>query len=55
MVKEVSCKQAGFEGCEFLVRDENEDEIVDLVQQHAERTHETSVSREDVEDLMQEI
>lgn len=48
MVKEVNCKEAGYEDCEFVIRDENEEELIDLVQQHSERTHNTSASREDV-------
>ncbi|USZ70977.1 DUF1059 domain-containing protein [Natronosalvus halobius] len=55
MVKEVQCKDAGFEDCDFVIRDENEDEMVDLVQQHAERTHDKSVSRDDVQGLMNEV
>ena len=51
MVNEVSCKEAGYD-CEFLIRDENEDELIELVQQHSEQTHDMSVSREDVRGLM---
>lgn len=53
MVKEVSCKEAGYD-CEFLIRDENEDELIDLVQRHSEQTHDMSVSREDVQGMMKE-
>jgi predicted small metal-binding protein len=55
MVKEVNCKEAGYEDCEFLIRDENEEELIDLVQQHSEQTHNTSVSREDVQAVMKEV
>ncbi|WP_290810254.1 DUF1059 domain-containing protein [Halovivax sp.] len=55
MVKEVNCKAAGFDDCEFLVRDENEDELVDLVQHHAEQTHDKTVSRDDIEGLMRDV
>ncbi|WP_440771758.1 DUF1059 domain-containing protein [Natronorubrum sp. DTA28] len=55
MVKEVRCAEAGFEDCQFLIRDENEDEMIDLVQQHAERSHDTTVSRDDVEGLLQQV
>lgn len=55
MAKEVSCKEAGFEDCDFFIRNENEDEMIDLVQQHAEHTHDTTVAREDVENLMKEV
>jgi predicted small metal-binding protein len=55
MVKEVSCIHAGFEECEFLVRSENETELVEIVQLHAERTHDTAVSPEHVEKIMREV
>ena len=55
MVKEVNCKEAGYKDCEFVIRDENEEELIDLVQHHSEQTHDTSVSREDVRGLMKEV
>lgn len=55
MVREVSCIHAGFEGCEFLIRSENESELIEIVQQHAERTHDVSVSREHVKRIMREV
>jgi len=55
MVKEVVCKDAGFDDCAFQIQDENEDELVAIVQQHAEQSHDMSVSREDVEGMMKEI
>lgn len=54
MVKEVNCKEAGYD-CEFLIRDENEEELIDLVQHHSEHTHDTSVSSEDIRGLMKEV
>ena len=48
MTKEVSCIHAGFEGCEFLLRTEDEDELVEVVQAHAERRHGVEVSAEHV-------
>lgn len=54
MVKQISCREAGMD-CEFLIRDENEDELVDLVQQHAERSHNTELADSDVRDLMVEV
>lgn len=53
MVKEVNCKEAGFD-CEFMVRNENEDELVGFVQQHAEQTHDMSISRDDIRGFMKE-
>ena len=55
MVKEISCINAGFEDCAFLIRSEDEDELVAFVQQHAERTHDVSVSREHAEKIMVDI
>lgn len=55
MVKEVNCKEAGFEDCEFLIRDENEDEMVELVQHHAETTHDKTVDRDTIEELITEV
>ncbi|MFB6302040.1 MAG: DUF1059 domain-containing protein [Haloferacaceae archaeon] len=55
MAKEVNCKEAEYEDCEFLVRSENEDELVSVVQRHAERAHDMSVSRKDVEGLMKTV
>lgn len=54
MVKQVDCHQAGNEDCAFMIRDENEDELVEMVQIHAERAHDMDVSRDDVHDLMHE-
>ena len=55
MVKEVSCIHAGFEDCEFLIRSENEAELIEFVRTHAERTHGVSVSRDHVERIMREV
>ena len=55
MVKEVRCIHAGFEDCEFLIRSEDEEELIEIVRRHAERAHDTSVSREHVERLAVEV
>ncbi len=55
MVKEVRCIHAGFEECAFLIRSENETELIEIVQKHAEGTHDVSVSREHVERIMREV
>lgn len=55
MTKEVSCIHAGFEDCAFLVRSEDEAELVEIVQAHAERTHGVAVSREHVEKIMRDV
>lgn len=51
MTKEVNCREAGYD-CDFMIRSENESELVDFVQQHAKDTHDTEMSRSDVRDAM---
>jgi predicted small metal-binding protein len=53
MTKEINCKAAGYDNCDFLIRDE--DELVELVQHHAENTHDMSIPREDIEGLMHTV
>ncbi len=55
MAKEVSCIHAGFEDCAFLVRSEDESELIEFVRRHAERTHDVSVSRDHVKKIMKEV
>lgn len=54
MVKQVNCRETGMD-CEFMVRDENEDELVELVRRHAERTHDIDMPESDVRNLMTEV
>lgn len=55
MVREVNCKGAGYEDCEFLVRSEREDELIRFVQEHSEQTHDQSVTDSDVRSVMQDV
>jgi len=55
MVKELSCAEAGYDDCAFVVRDENEDELVEIVQMHARQTHDTDLGRSDIEGLLREV
>lgn len=55
MVTEVNCKDAGYPDCEFLIRSENVDELIRFTQQHSEQIHGQSVSRSDVEGVMQDV
>jgi len=48
MVQEFSCKTAGASSCPFMVRDENTDELVRIVQQHASRFHNEALDKEEV-------
>ncbi len=47
MTKEISCRAAGAD-CDFLVRSENDDELVSIVQQHGKKMHKMDISRADV-------
>ncbi|MFB6165352.1 MAG: DUF1059 domain-containing protein [Haloarculaceae archaeon] len=55
MAKEVSCIHAGFEDCEFLVRTENEIELVEIVRKHASETHGVDISADHVEKIAREV
>jgi predicted small metal-binding protein len=48
MAEEFSCASAGAPECPFLIRDENEDELVSMVQKHAKESHNENLSRDDV-------
>ena len=52
MVKEISCINAGFEDCEFLVRSENEEEVIEFAQQHAKNSHDTEATPEHLEKIL---
>lgn len=54
MVKEISCINAGFEDCEFLIRSENEEELIEFAQEHAKNVHDTEASREHIEKIIVE-
>lgn len=54
MVHEVNCKGAGYEDCEFLIKSESENELIRIVQRHAEETHDQSVTESDIRGLMRD-
>lgn len=54
MVKEVVCADSGYD-CDFIVRSENETELVEFVQEHARETHDTEMSEDDVRSAMQTV
>jgi predicted small metal-binding protein len=54
MVKEVVCANSGYD-CDFVIRSENEAELVEFVQEHARETHDTEMSAEDVRGAMQSV
>ena len=48
MVQEFSCKAAGASDCPFMVRDENTDELVNIVQRHASKFHNEALDKSEV-------
>jgi predicted small metal-binding protein len=48
MVQEFSCKNAGAPECPFMLRDQDTDELVRVVQQHASRFHNEALGKDDV-------
>jgi predicted small metal-binding protein len=48
MVQEFNCKDAGAPECPFMVRAENTDELVNIVQRHASKFHNEALDRSDV-------
>ena len=55
MAYEISCINAGFEDCVFLIRSEDADEVVDFAQQHARHVHDTEASQEHLEQIVKEV
>lgn len=55
MTKEVRCIHAGFEDCEFLLRTEDETEIVEVVRNHAKRRHGVEVSADHVLTIARDV
>jgi predicted small metal-binding protein len=47
MAKEVSCREAGYD-CDFMVRSEKEDELIEMVKQHARDVHDMDMSSSDI-------
>jgi predicted small metal-binding protein len=47
MAKQFECKSAGMD-CPFMLRTESDDELVSFSQQHAKKTHNKDVSRQDI-------
>ena len=47
MAREIACRDAGFD-CDFMIRSENEDELIEFVQEHVQNTHDTEMSDADI-------
>lgn len=53
MTKEVVCERAGYD-CAFEIRSENEDELISMVQEHAQEQHGTSLAPDEVRGIWSE-
>lgn len=54
MAHELNCREAGND-CDFMIRSEDEDQLVEMVQQHSKETHDTEMSRSDVQELVNTV
>jgi predicted small metal-binding protein len=54
MTRAVICADAGYD-CAFEIRSENDDELISMVQQHAEGTHDTSLAPDEVRGIWREV
>ena len=54
MAHEIACRDAGYD-CDFMIRSENEDELVEFVQEHARNTHDAELARSDVEGIRKTV
>jgi len=56
MAYEIACIHAGQEDCEFLIRSENEEEVIEVAMRHGTEAHGYGdLTREDLRDLMYEV
>lgn len=47
MARELACWEAGYD-CDFLIRSEDESQLIRFVQEHAQETHDMEMSQDDV-------
>ncbi|WP_255150976.1 DUF1059 domain-containing protein [Halorarius halobius] len=50
MTRELQCPD-----CEFMIRSESTDQLVEMVQQHAKESHDMEMSRSDVMDIARTV
>ena len=50
MTKEVVCREAGYD-CDFMIRSEDESQLIDFVKEHARESHGNEVSSQDIRGL----
>lgn len=51
MVREIRCADTGTD-CDFVVRGNDEDELVRTLRQHAREMHDTAIARSDARNLV---
>jgi predicted small metal-binding protein len=54
MTKEVVCREAGYD-CDFMMRSEDESQLVDFVKEHARESHGTEVSSQDIRSMWKTV
>ncbi len=54
MTKEIECRAAGIY-CPFMIRDEDDNELASLAQQHVKNTHHKNLSREEILKTAKEV
>ncbi|MDG5775311.1 DUF1059 domain-containing protein [Haloarculaceae archaeon H-GB2-1] len=52
--KEFSCQSAGVD-CDFMVRSENDDELMEVVKEHVKEAHDMDLSDSDVRDAAKTV
>lgn len=55
MAYEFACVDAGYDDCEFEIRDENREELMEFVKEHGRTVHDAEVSESDVEGSIREV
>jgi predicted small metal-binding protein len=54
MVKQVVCERAGHD-CAFEIRSEDEDELIEMVQAHAQDQHGSNLAPDEVRGIWSEV
>lgn len=53
MAYELACRDTGMD-CDFMVRSENEDEVVEMAREHMQNVHGQELSSDDARGMVQE-
>jgi len=54
MAREVACREAGYD-CDFVIRSENDDELIEFVQEHAQSTHDAELAAADIQGIWKTV